>query len=125
MQKKAGKKVIKRNKIQYVKTKTTRLNYRETRFPNQVFYSIRYKATGDKIDRSVIKRFAQKQSNELYEDSPGSMHFSVSMKFKNGIWRSGKITTPGEDISLWDCTDSGGFDMGDIVEFDLICSVPK
>jgi hypothetical protein len=98
------------------------LKFKDPRYPTEQYYSLRY--TG-MFNRQDIKDFAQNKSNGLKKISPGSSVFQVSLKFADGsVWRSGKRTAPGEPVSLWDPKDSDTVDLGDIVAFDIIMTLP-
>ena len=88
------------------------------------FYVIKFKTEeDDPYSRGDIRHYAQNKSNELAKMSPTSV-FSVTLKFINNNFKAGKRTIAGENVSLWDESDSGDYDQGDIIGFHIIMSVP-
>ena len=99
------------------------LKFKDPAHPNETYYSVRYEGTHE---RDEIREFCQSKSDQLKEKSPNSSYFIVSLKYADGQWRSGKRRRPGDPVSIWDPSDSPGFiDLGDIIGFDIIFTIPK
>lgn len=99
------------------------LKIKVSRHPDQRFYVMRYRGLNNRtFSTNEIKKFAQIKSNELKKLNPNSAFFSVTVGFKNGLYRNGGRTIPGQDIKLFDQNDYD-IDLGDITSFDIFFSV--
>lgn len=121
-----SKKVPKKGNVdnKFVPYARDRLMFKDPSVKNHYFYSIRFKTNdSEPYSRGEIYKFAQQKSNELATKSPTSV-FSVTLKFASGVHKAGKRTIAGANISLWNESDSGDYDQGDIIGFDVIMSLP-
>jgi len=105
--------------------KTQQAGYTDKNFPNLVNYVTQY-SNSKRLSRDEIYLFAQKKSDQLQINSPGSMHFSISLHFKDkDLWKSGERRLPGDPVNMWSEADSGEVEQGLPDRFEIFFDLPK
>ena len=100
------------------------MKFKNPKHPNQKFFNSRFTA---KWTREEIQKFAQDASNKLKEIAPQAAVFQISLRYEYltvETWRSGKMTKPGDPVSLWSPSDSDDIEYGKLIGFDIIISRP-
>lgn len=123
LNKSKSKKVIKDFNPQ--PAKKMELKFKNPKHPDQKYYLIRFEG---KFTKDDIRQYAQKKSNQISAKAPESAVFQVTIKTKSGRFYSGEQTRPGEDVKLWNHSDSDGnieIDDDDIDGFDLLFTLPE
>ena len=101
------------------------LMFKDASVKNHNFFVIKFKTSeDDPYNRGEIRTFVQKKSDDLAKISPESV-VSVTLQFENNNFKGGRRTKAGESVNLWDETDSGDYDQGDILGFHIVLSIPN
>ena len=93
-------------------------------YPDQTFYMAEYLKKG--INEDEITAFAQQKSNELHRRSPRAGCFEVVLLYDSGLYRSGDLTIPGDEVDLWNQDHYDvKVDIGELIGFQLVFSLPR
>jgi hypothetical protein len=95
------------------------LKFKDPSHPNKKFYVTRFK--GD-YTRDEIKKYAQKKSDELKKLKGNDNLMSITIRYGN-TFKAGRRTLVGTPISLWDTSDSGDVEPGEITGFDIMTTL--
>lgn len=84
------------------------------------FYETRYRG---KFDREEIEKFTNRLTRNLKRNNPNSGHFQVATLFGENMYRSGRMTKPGEPVSIF--LEYDDMDLGPISGFNIMMSLAE